>query len=119
MDAARTADVAPFAVRPDERDLRLQEIVQATPPDLAREHGGLAASGPARTTPGATARFLAAHAFANWPVQLGQGLRTWLRSIEAAHVLVQAGQDVREADLWLRHLADVNHLAQTWSEVED
>jgi hypothetical protein len=118
MDAARTADVAPFALTPDERSLRLQEIVQATPPHLAHEHGGLAASGPARTTPGTTARFLAAHAFANWHIQLGQGLRTWLRSIEAAHALLQIGMDVGEADLWLRHLADVNRLARTWSRTE-
>src|SRR5262249_1067255 len=26
--------------------------------------------------------FLAAHAFANWTAHLGQGLRTWLRSVE-------------------------------------
>jgi Fe-S-cluster containining protein len=62
--------------------------------------------------------FLAAHAFANWTAHLGQGLRTWLRSIEAAHDLIVAGRDVRQADLELRHLADPHELARTWSVVE-
>jgi hypothetical protein len=63
-------------------------------------------------------RFLAAHAFANWTMHLGKGLRTWFRSIEAAHELLKSGVDVREADLRLRHLADPNELARDWSTAE-
>jgi hypothetical protein len=66
----------------------------------------------------AVRRYLAAHAFANWTAHLGPGLRTWLRSIEAAHVLVTRGLSVGDADLWLRHLADPSALADVWSEVE-
>jgi len=60
-------------------------------------------------------RFLASHAFANWTMHVGQGLRAWLRSIEAAHALVASGLDVRAADLRLRHLADPEALARKWS----
>jgi hypothetical protein len=63
-------------------------------------------------------RFLTAHAFANWTTHLGKGLRTWLRSIEAAHELLRSGVDVREADLRLRHLADPNELARDYSRSE-
>jgi len=54
----------------------------------------------------AARRFLAAHAFANWTIHLGQGLRTWLRSVETVHCLLQAGAGVRHTDLVLRHLVD-------------
>jgi Fe-S-cluster containining protein len=50
--------------------------------------------------------FLAAHAFASWAAHLGDDLRAWWRSIEAAHVLINGGLSVREADLLLRHLVD-------------
>jgi Fe-S-cluster containining protein len=63
----------------------------------------------------AARRFLAAHAFANWTAHLGTGLRAWLRSIEAAHALLLTGDDVRQADLKLRHLCDPNDLARRWS----
>ena len=56
-------------------------------------------------------RFLAAHAFANWAIHLGPGLRAWYRSIEAAHCLIAAGFDVSQADLLLRHLAEPARLA--------
>jgi hypothetical protein len=65
-----------------------------------------------------TRRFLTAHAFANWTMHLGKGLRTWLRSIEAAHELLPSGLDVRQADLRLRHLADPRKLAEVWSRGE-
>jgi hypothetical protein len=65
-----------------------------------------------------TRRFLTAHAFANWTMHLGKGLRTWLRSIEAAHELLLSGLDVRQADLRLRHLADPRKLAEVWSRGE-
>jgi hypothetical protein len=63
-------------------------------------------------------RYLSAHAFASWTAHLGQGLRTWLRSIEAAHALVMSGLSVGDADLWLRHLADPSALADVWSKAE-
>lgn len=54
----------------------------------------------------AACRFLAAHAFANWAIHQGAGLRVWSLSIEAAGALVESGLGVRAADLRLRHLAD-------------
>lgn len=62
-------------------------------------------------------RFLAAHAFANWTIHLGRGLRGWLRSIEAAAALIDAGAGVRHADLLLRHLADPQALANALPRV--
>jgi hypothetical protein len=62
-------------------------------------------------------RFLAAHAFANWTAHLGRGLRTWWRSLDAAHTLARR-YGVRHADLVLRHLADPNELAAYWSTSE-
>jgi hypothetical protein len=70
------------------------------------------------TAPDVERRFLAAHAFASWTACLGEGLRTWLRSLEAAHALLDAGLTVREADRWLRHLADPVALARSWSAAE-
>ena len=49
-------------------------------------------------------RFLAAHAFANWRVHSRDGIAGWLRSIESASALIEAGAGVRHADLLLRHL---------------
>jgi hypothetical protein len=63
-------------------------------------------------------RFLAAHAFANWTAHLGQGLRTWHRSLAAAFAFVDLGFGVRQADLYLRHLADPYALAKIWSADE-
>jgi Fe-S-cluster containining protein len=57
-------------------------------------------------SPRAHIAFLAAHAFANWSAHLGDDLREWWRSIEAAHVLISSGLSVRDVDLLLRHLAD-------------
>lgn len=71
-----------------------------------------------RVSPHIHRRFLAAHAFGNWTAHLGEGLRTWLRSIETAHVLIDSGLSVREADLLLRHLADPREMAKQWGEVE-
>ena len=62
--------------------------------------------------------FIAAHAFASWTAHLGEGLRTWLRSVEAAFALVELGLGVRTADLLLRHLCDPHALARTWSRAE-
>jgi hypothetical protein len=63
------------------------------------------------TPVGERARFLAAHAFANWIAHLGQDLTTWVRSIALASALLESGLDVRHADLLLRHLADPDALA--------
>ncbi len=63
-------------------------------------------------------RFLAAHAFASWTLHMGRGLRTWLRSLEAADALLAAGYGVRGADRLLRHLADPAALARRWSRAE-
>jgi len=62
-------------------------------------------------------RFLAAHAFANWTAHLGPGLRTWWRSLDAAHTLARR-YGVRHADLLLRHVGDPNELAAYWSAIE-
>ena len=91
----------------------LSDALSAIPADLR----------PARVerldSPSATAAraFLAAHAFANWTAHLGQGLRSWLRSLEAAWALVNE-LGVRQTDLILRHLADPNELANVWSRAE-
>ncbi len=96
---------------------RLRELVDAVPDDLWPQASGLEA-GSARPSPLVTRHFLAAHAFANWTAHLGEGLRTWLRSIEAALALVELGYGVRRADLMLRHLTDPHALARVWSGVE-
>ncbi len=58
------------------------------------------------TSPLATRRYLAAHAFGSWAIHREGGLRSWLMSIEAAAALIDAGAGVRHADLLLRHLAE-------------
>ena len=57
-------------------------------------------------------RFLAAHAFANWTIHLGDGLWPWWRSIETAAALIEAGAGIRHADLVLRHLIDPKAFAR-------
>jgi Fe-S-cluster containining protein len=57
-------------------------------------------------------RFLAAHAFANWTIHLGDGLLAWMRSIETALAFVEAGAGVRQTDLVLRHLIDPQAFAR-------
>ncbi len=77
-------------------------------------------------------RYLAAHALGNWCAYQGRGLRTYVRSLEAAAavlVTTAAGQAdvagdagfiaaVRDADLLLRHLASSEALAGAWSKCE-
>jgi len=63
-------------------------------------------------------RFVAAHAFANWTAHLGGGLRSWLRSVQAADALIELGLGVRQTDLLLRHLAEPHVLAERWSGAE-
>ena len=98
-----------------EIERRVQEVLAAVPDELRPARSTLAGVAPSAI---AHRRFLAAHAFANWTAYLGQGLRTWLRSLEAADGLIRAGLGIREADLLLRHLADPDRRARTWSEAE-
>jgi Fe-S-cluster containining protein len=70
-----------------------------------------------REEPTAIRNYVSAHAFANWTAHLGLGLRTWLRSLEAAHDLARS-VGVRQADLRLRHLSDPKRLAEAWSAAE-
>jgi Fe-S-cluster containining protein len=118
FEAARRADVAAFMPDRDEIGMRWQEIENAIPQDLRPHIPRLADRDDGRLppVPPHTDRFLAAHAFANWTAHLGDGLHAWLRSIEAAYVCLLAGLDIRQADLTLRHLADPNALARTWSQ---
>jgi hypothetical protein len=63
-------------------------------------------------------RLLAAHAFASWTAHLGDGLRSWLRSLDAVRALARDGYTPGAIDLLLRHLADPRALAHTWSAAE-
>jgi Fe-S-cluster containining protein len=96
---------------------RLREVMEAVPEELHPQASELDV-GVVRPSPTVTRNYLAAHAFASWTAHLGDGLRTWLRSIESALALVALGHDVRTADLLLRHLADPYRLARTWSRAE-
>lgn len=106
--AARQAPARPS------HDRLLSEVFEAVPAEwrprtLARD----------TSMPDALARrFLAAHAFASWTAHLGRGLRSWLRSLEAAAALLASGMGVRQADLLLRHLAEPGTLANAWSKAE-
>lgn len=82
-------------------------------------------------------RYLAARVFASWVAYQGLGLRTLVRSLEAALAVVRAeagrvvaaagrGLDeallveaIRAADLRLLHLADRQALARDWSAAEN
>jgi hypothetical protein len=61
-------------------------------------------------------RFLAAHAFGNWTMHLGDGLRSWQRSLETTHALAVSGLGIGPTDLILRHLADPFELAGAWKD---
>lgn len=80
--------------------------------------------------------YLAAKAFASWVAYQGQGVRTIVRSLQAALAVVRVEaaracaadqtmldrpkmvQAFRQADLWLVHLADPLELARAWSRAE-
>ncbi len=82
-------------------------------------------------------RYLAAHAFASWCAYQGRGLRTFVRSLEAALALLRtecqarsadAGRPldrdllieaIRASDWWLRHEASREQLVREWSRAED
>ena len=100
-DAFTDRDTAPATVRAG----TLVKRVRATVPDAYRE--GAAWTGHADTPDPVTRRFLAAHAFANWPVhRQNGGLPAWLTSIETARAFLSEGAGVRHADLVLRHLSE-------------
>jgi hypothetical protein len=107
-EAHRAADER-TATRPDGRDV-VEDVLAAIP----EEHRPRALPAPARVSGLELSRFVAAHAFANWTAHYGTGLRAWLRSLEAACALASRF-GVRQADLWLRHLADPAQLAGTFS----
>jgi hypothetical protein len=117
IERVREAFDRPVLTTRVERNIAIvrDEILAAIP----AEHRPANANGAAAPmSESAARRYLAAHAFASWTAHLGQGLRTWQRSIEAAHVLVTSGFSVGDADLWLRHLANPDALADVWSEAE-
>lgn len=94
------------------------DIVEAVPEDFRRDAMAALARTGATTSPLAHRHFLVAHVFGSWTAHLGEGLRTWLRSIETAHALIGAGLSVGDADLLLRHLADPHRLAKRWGGAE-
>jgi hypothetical protein len=119
-DAFAHAATAAAVAAPGEPGRDLANVVSAIPRDLyARFVEPRLATRTARPVADIVMRrFLAAHAFANWAAHLGLGLRTWWRSIAAAHALVSMGLGVDGADLLLRHLGDPAALALTWSAAE-
>lgn len=122
-------------------EIRMREVMDAVPVHLQRSPlmkifralGLPGGSGFTPEVPGAShapaLRYLAAHALGNWCAYQGRGLRTYVRSLEAAAavlVTTAAGQidaagdtgfiaAVRDADLLLRHLASSEALATVWS----
>ena len=109
--AANTA--SPTAALGDADDVRAG-ILEAVPKAFAPQAEAALQRTVPRVSPRAHLAFLAAHAFASWTAHLGDDLRTWWHSLETAHVLLDAGVGVREADLLLRHLADPHALARAW-----
>ena len=98
-------------------ETRLREVLDAVPGEMRADPSQFRLDAP--RPPAHVARnFLAAHAFANWTAHVGEGLRAWVRSIEAAFALVELGYGVRHADLLLRHLADPHRLARVWSQAD-
>jgi Fe-S-cluster containining protein len=107
-EAFGAAETAEGASSPSLVTLALNAV-----PDVSR--GAAEWSGTVITSDTALRRFLAAHAFANWTIHLGQGLMAWVRSIEAALAFIDAGAGVRHTDLVLRHLIDPKAFADALS----
>jgi len=106
-DAFARADAGALRADPPRPARLIDAVFRAIPADV-RPAG---VTGHDRTAERARRHFLAAHAFASWMPHLGRGLETWLRSIETAAALLDAGAGVRQADLLLRHLVDPATLA--------
>lgn len=115
FEAARTGRSQPFDPDPDEIARRLNEIDDAIPAELRPDPVPVSAHTVRWHEPDGADRFLAAHAFANWTAHVGEGLHAWLRSLETAYACLRVGLDFRQTDLRLRHLANPNRLAETWS----
>lgn len=108
------AEITPAPGQPPAAADLIDAVVQAIPASTPRPPKEL----PVTTGPDEARRFLAAHAFANWTAYLGQGLRSWMRSIQAASALIETGAGVRRADLVLRHLVDPHALARVFAAAE-
>jgi Fe-S-cluster containining protein len=109
FDAARRAASPAVSVR-DFTDVAVH-VLNAVPEEFRPRAADALGRRAATVPPRAHVAFLAAHAFASWTAHLGDDLREWWRSIEAAHVLLGGGLSVRDADLLLRHLADPHEMA--------
>ena len=96
---------------PETRSARADALVRSVYEAVPAEHRPGELSSASAPPNAVLRRFLAAHAFANWSAYLGEDLRTWVRSIQAAHALAGAF-GVRQADLLLRHLVDPAELAK-------
>ena len=126
---------------------RMREVMEAVPAHLQRSPlmerfrvlNSWADAEPSPDMPGPrhapALRFLAAHALGNWCAYQGRGLRTYVRSLEAAAAVLtitvarqregaERADDavfiaaIRDADLLLRHLASSEALATAWSQCE-
>jgi Fe-S-cluster containining protein len=109
VSAAFAGAVSPMHVA----DANLIDLAIAAIPAGSRRDARWSAHVAASATE--TRRFLAAHAFANWTVHLGDGLWPWWRSVETAAAFIDAGAGVRHADLVLRHLIDPKAFASALS----
>lgn len=87
---------------PPDGNLLIAALLASIPGDLRPRH----LTRDVVTSPRASLRFVAAHAFANWRVHSSDGLHGWLASLETAGALLKEGYGLRQADLLLRHLAD-------------
>lgn len=115
FEIARTFDGIPDS--PADTDL-VSAVLSVIPVELRTEALKPRDALSAPLSPDARRRFLAAHAFANWSAHLGQGLRTWLRSLYASDAHLRQGLSCREADLRIRHLADPQALADVFAAAE-
>ncbi len=149
LDAIAGDGAAPVASPPPVAwfEDRMREVMEAVPVHLQRSPlmerfralNSWTDAVPSPDMPGPrhapALRFLAAHALGNWCAYQGRGLRTYVRSLEAAAAVLTItvarqveGPDraddavfiaaIRDADLLLRHLALSEALAEGWSRVE-
>lgn len=117
-DAFAEARVANVVPRQLDEDGRCADALAAVPVEWRDEAiEALSASG-AAVADHAWRQFMAAHVFANWTAYLGDGLRAWYRSVDAAAGLVARTGDPGRVDLVLRHLADAHALTARWNLAE-
>ena len=106
FDRSRRAETARQPADPSLVDA----VFDAVPADIRPSRF----DGVVKTSGRAAKRFCAAHAFANWNIHSDRGLGVWMRSIDAAAALIDAGAGVRNADLLIRHLADGERLLRNF-----